>query len=161
MSEKGNSTDILLVEDNPHDVELILHVFSWCNLSDRVHVAWDGKEALDFIFGTGAYGGRDVRDKPKVIFLDLKLPKVDGIEVLRRLKMSDETRTIPVVVLTSSSEDRDILESYSLGANSYVVKPVNFDQFAAAIRELGLYWRSLNLPPRKEGIQERSGRENL
>jgi len=141
------------VEDNPYDVELILYVFQWCNLGDSVQVAWDGEEALDFIFGTGIYAGRDIREKPKVIFLDLKLPKVDGIEVLRRLKSNPETQKVPVVVLTSSSEDRDVVESYHLGVNSYVVKPVNFNQFADIIRELGLYWRSINIPPlnRHEG----------
>jgi two-component system, response regulator len=147
MNERTSSAEILLVEDNPHDVELILHVFQWCNMSDRVHVAWDGKEALDYIFGTGEYAGRSIREGPKVILLDLKLPKVDGIEVLRRIKTDPATRSIPVVVLTSSNEDRDVVESYNLGVNSYVVKPVNFDQFATVIRDLGLYWRLINQPP--------------
>jgi two-component system response regulator len=147
MSDKGISADILLVEDNPNDVELILHVFQWCNLSDRVHVAWNGEEALDFIFGKGAYEGRNIEDRPKVILLDLKLPKVDGIEVLRRIKGEPKTRTIPVVVLTSSREDRDIIETYNLGVNSYIVKPVQFDEFANVIREMGLYWKMINQPP--------------
>lgn len=147
MSDKGISADILLVEDNPNDVELILHVFQWCNLSDRVHVAWNGEEALDFIFGKGAYEGRNIDDRPKVILLDLKLPKVDGIEVLRRIKGEPKTRTIPVVVLTSSREDRDIIETYNLGVNSYIVKPVQFDEFANVIREMGLYWKMINQPP--------------
>lgn len=147
MNERMSGAEILLVEDNPHDVELILHVFQWCNMSDRVHVAWDGKEALDYIFGTGEYAGRSIREGPKVILLDLKLPKVDGIEVLRRIKTDPATRSIPVVVLTSSNEDRDVVESYNLGVNSYVVKPVNFDQFATVIRDLGLYWRLINQPP--------------
>ncbi len=147
MTDTGISADILLVEDNPNDVELILHVFQWCNLSDRVHVAWNGEEALDFIFGKGAYEGRNIDDRPKVILLDLKLPKVDGIEVLRRIKGDPKTRTIPVVVLTSSREDRDIIETYNLGVNSYIVKPVQFDEFANVIREMGLYWKMINQPP--------------
>jgi CheY-like chemotaxis protein len=147
MTDTGISADILLVEDNPNDVELILHVFQWCNLSNRVHVAWNGEEALDFIFGKGAYEGRNIDDRPKVILLDLKLPKVDGIEVLRRIKGDPKTRTIPVVVLTSSREDRDIIETYNLGVNSYIVKPVQFDEFANVIREMGLYWKMINQPP--------------
>jgi len=150
MENPGNTGEILLVEDNPNDVELILHIFQWCNLSDRVHVAWNGEEALDYVFGTGPYRGRDIHYQPNVILLDLKLPKVDGIEVLRRLKGDPETRTIPVVVLTSSREDRDVVASYDLGVNSYIVKPVNFDDFANVIRELGLYWRFVNQPPIKE-----------
>jgi two-component system response regulator len=142
MNERGTGAEILLVEDNPNDVELILHVFQWCNLSDRVHVAWDGEEALSYIF--------EKDQRPRVILLDLKLPKVDGIEVLRRLKGDSATKTIPVVVLTSSSEERDIVESYDLGVNSYIVKPVNFDQFATVIRDLGMYWQVINLPPRKK-----------
>jgi CheY-like chemotaxis protein len=140
MNERGATAEILLVEDNPNDVELILHVFQWCNLSDRVHVAWDGEEALNYVF--------ERNQRPRVILLDLKLPKVDGIEVLRRLKSEPVTKTIPVVVLTSSSEERDIVESYNLGVNSYIVKPVNFDQFATVIRDLGMYWQMINLPPR-------------
>jgi two-component system response regulator len=142
MNERGAGGEILLVEDNPNDVELILHVFQWCNLSDRVHVAWDGEEALSYIF--------EKNQRPRVILLDLKLPKVDGIEVLRRLKSDQITKTIPIVVLTSSSEERDIVESYNLGVNSYIVKPVNFDQFATVIRDLGMYWQTINLPPRKK-----------
>jgi len=147
MNNRGSHAEILLVEDNPNDVELILHVFQWCNLSDKVKVTWDGEEALKYIFGTtGGESGRI--ERPKVILLDLKLPKVDGIEVLRRIKSDPETRTIPVVVLTSSSEERDVVETYNLGVNSYIVKPVNFDQFANVIRDLGLYWQMINLPPR-------------
>jgi CheY-like chemotaxis protein len=150
MNRAERNVEILLVEDNPNDVELILHVFRWCNLGDQVHVAWDGEEALDFIFGTGAYTGRDTRNKPKVILLDLKLPRLDGIEVLRRIKADARTRTIPVVVLTSSKEERDVVESYDLGVNSYIVKPVKFDEFANVIRDLGLYWRFVNVPPVKK-----------
>ena len=147
MNRAERNVEILLVEDNPNDVELILHVFRWCNLSDQVHVAWDGEEAIDFIFGSGAYTGRDTQKKPKVILLDLKLPKIDGLEVLRRIKDDPRTRTIPVVVLTSSKEERDVVESYILGVNSYIVKPVKFDEFANVIRDLGLYWRFVNVPP--------------
>ncbi|MDD1674806.1 MAG: response regulator [Methanomicrobiales archaeon] len=150
MNRAERNVEILLVEDNPNDVELILHVFRWCNLSDQVHVAWDGEEALDFVFGTGTYANRDPHKKPKVILLDLKLPKIDGIEVLRRIKENPQTRTIPVVVLTSSKEERDVVESYNLGVNSYIVKPVKFDEFANVIRDLGLYWRFVNVPPIKK-----------
>lgn len=135
--------EILLVEDNPNDVELILHVFQWCNLSDQVHVAWNGEEAIEYLFSDSL----SMKKKPKVVLLDLKLPKVDGIEVLRRLKREETTRKIPVVVLTSSREERDIIESYDLGVNSYIVKPVQFDEFAHVIRELGLYWQMINQPP--------------
>jgi two-component system response regulator len=154
MNEQGGAIEILLVEDNPNDVELILHVFQWCNLKERVHVAWDGAEALDYIFGTGAYSGRNVEDIPNVILLDLKLPKINGIEVLRRIKKNPMTCTIPVVVLTSSSEERDIVESYNLGVNSYIVKPVQFDQFANVIRELGQYWHMINQPPRRKNADD-------
>jgi CheY-like chemotaxis protein len=147
MQDGNPGATILLVEDNPHDVELILHVFRWCNLSDQVRVAWDGKEALDYLFGCGEFAGRDTGSKPKVILLDLKLPKVDGLEVIRRIKSEPATKTIPVVVFTSSNEDKDVVESYDLGVNSYIVKPVNFDEFSTVIRDLGLYWRSINRPP--------------
>jgi len=145
MDQSEKAAEILLVEDNPNDVELILHVFQWCNLSDRVHVAWNGEEALGYLFGAGP--ARDTGCRPRVILLDLKLPRVDGIEVLRRIKSDPATKTIPVVVLTSSREERDIVESYDLGVNSYIVKPVQFDEFANVIREMGLYWRIINQPP--------------
>ena len=138
--------EILLVEDNPDDVELALHALKRNNFSNRIHVVRDGVEALEFIFGTGAYDGRNLHDVPRVILLDLKLPKVDGLEVLRRVKADARTRMIPVVVLTSSREERDIVESYQLGVNSYIVKPVDFQQFTEAVRELGLYWLLLNQP---------------
>ncbi len=143
----GDPVEILLVEDNPNDAELTLRSLRKNNVSNRIHVVRDGAEALEFIFGKGAYGGRSLRDGPKVILLDLKLPKVDGLEVLRQIKNDQETRKIPVVILTSSKEERDIVESYKLGGNSYIVKPVDFAQFTDAVRQLGLYWILLNQPP--------------
>ena len=146
MSE--GPVEILLVEDNPADVELALHALQKNKLSNRIHVVRDGAEALDFIFGTGPHAGRSVNDVPKVILLDLKLPKVDGLEVLKRIKADPRTRVIPVVVLTSSREESDIVASYHLGVNSYIVKPIDFQQFTEAVRQLGLYWLLLNQPPR-------------
>lgn len=142
-----NPIEILLVEDNPNDVRLTLHAFKQHKLADRIHVVRDGAEALEFIFCTGAYVDRRIGDNPKVILLDLKLPKVDGLEVLRQLKTDLRTRTIPVVMLTSSSEERDLVESYQLGVNSYIVKPVDFEQFDHVARVLGLYWLLLNHNP--------------
>ncbi len=142
-----NSVEILLVEDNPNDVELTLHALKENKLTNHIEVVRDGAEALDFIFGAGAYAHRSLEKSPKVILLDLKLPKVDGLEVLKRLKSDPRTRAIPVVVLTSSREERDIVESYQLGVNSYIVKPVDFEQFSEAVRNLGLYWLLLNQPP--------------
>jgi two-component system response regulator len=142
-----NSVEILLVEDNPNDVELTLHALQKNNLSNRVYVVRDGAEALEFIFATGSYANRNISDGPKVILLDLKLPKVDGLEVMRRIKSDPRTRLIPVVMLTSSREERDIVTSYDLGVNSYIVKPVDFQQFTETVRELGLYWLLLNQPP--------------
>lgn len=139
--------EILLVEDNPNDIELALRALKKHNLANKVHVVKDGAEALDYIFGTGSYVSRDVNNKPKVVFLDLKLPKVDGLEVLRRVKSDEKTKVIPIVVLTSSTEERDIIESYQLGVNSYIVKPIDFDKFMDAVSELGLYWLLLNQPP--------------
>lgn len=139
--------EILLVEDNPNDVELTLHALKENNLSNHIEVVRDGAEALDFIFCQGVYSQRSIDQPPKVILLDLKLPKVDGLEVLRRIKAESHCRIIPVVVLTSSREERDIVESYKLGVNSYIVKPVDFEQFTEAVRGLGLYWLLLNQPP--------------
>ncbi len=153
MNSRPEAVDILLIEDNPSDVELILHVFQWCNLNDKIHVAWDGEEAYEFLFGEDPAGARDPKTYPRLILLDLKLPKMTGHELLRRIKSDPATKSIPVVVLTSSREDRDIVESYDLGVNSYIVKPVQFDQFTSVIRELGLYWRSINQPP----VQGRKG----
>jgi two-component system response regulator len=139
--------EILLVEDNPSDVELTLHALRRQNIANRVHVVRDGAEALDYIYCTGDYADRSIKECPRVILLDLKLPKVNGLEVLERIKSDPRTKRIPVVVLTSSHEERDIVQSYDLGVNSYITKPVDFDQFAEAVRQLGLYWLLLNEPP--------------
>lgn len=138
---------LLLVEDNPDDEALTLRALSKYNLANNVIVVRDGQEALDFLFGEGEYTGRDISMPPQVILLDLKLPKVDGLQVLERLRSDDRTRYIPVVVLTSSDEEQDMLRSYDLGANSYVRKPVDFEQFMEAARQLGLYWLVLNGVP--------------
>jgi len=138
---------ILLVEDNPDDVELTRRALRKANVSNEMVVAQDGVEALDYLFATGNYQGRDTSVPPSVILLDLKLPKLDGLEVLKRVREDERTKLYPVVVLTTSNEERDILESYSLGANSYVRKPVDFDQFTEAARQLGLYWLLINQSP--------------
>jgi two-component system, response regulator len=143
MSEKI----ILLVEDNANDEMLTLRAFQKNNFLNRVVVARDGVEALDYLFGAGAYAGRDPSEHPRVILLDLKLPQVDGLEVLRQLRGDPRTRRIPVVVLTSSCEERDLVVSYDLGANSFIRKPVDFDQFVEAVRHLHFYWMVLNEPP--------------
>ena len=148
-----NAVDILLVEDNPRDAELALRALKKHNLADKVVWVKDGVEALEFILGPDANGvtstSRKLCHRPKVILLDLKLRKVDGLEVLRRLKANAESKTIPVVVLTSSREEPDIARSYELGVNSYIVKPVNFDNFSAAVSHLGMYWLLLNQPPER------------
>jgi two-component system, response regulator len=138
---------ILLVEDNPDDEALTLRALKMQNVANRVVVAHDGPEALDFLFGTGTYAGRDTEERPTLILLDLKLPKIDGLEVLRRLRADERTRLLPVVILTTSNEEQDVLDGYRLGANSFVRKPVNFDQFCRAVAELGLYWLLLNEAP--------------
>ncbi|MGQ0694290.1 MAG: response regulator [Nitrospiraceae bacterium] len=139
--------DVLLVEDNPDDVDLALFAFKKSNFSNRVHVVRDGAEALEYIFSTGAYANRKNEQTPRLILLDLKLPKVDGLEVLRRVKSDSRTKNTPVVMMTSSREENDLVASYSLGVNSYIVKPVDFQQFVEAARTLGLYWLLLNEPP--------------
>jgi len=144
---KSDAIEILLVEDNPADVELTLRALKKHNLTNKVQVVTDGAQALDYLFGTGPFAGQKQPLPPKVVFLDLKLPKVDGREVLRRMKADPKTRIIPVVVLTSSKEESDIVESYKLGVNSYVVKPLDFDKFVEAVSELGLYWVLLNQAP--------------
>ena len=138
---------ILLVEDNPDDEALTLRAFKKCNILNDVVMARDGQQAIDYLFGTGAHAGRNVADLPAVILLDLKLPKLDGLEVLRRLRADERTKLAPVVILTSSREERDIIEGYRLGANSYIRKPVDFVQFTEAVKQLGLYWLLLNEPP--------------
>lgn len=139
--------EILLVEDNPTDAELAMRALSRNKIANKLVWVKDGAEALDFIYATGAYTSRAGQCEPKVILLDLRLPKVDGMEVLRKIKQDPNTRTIPVVVLTSSKEDRDVAESYQLGVNSYISKPVGFDEFAKVVSELGLYWLLVNKPP--------------
>lgn len=138
---------ILLVEDNPDDVELTLRAFKKNNILNRVIVARDGAEALDYLFLTGRYAGRDAEETPIVVLLDLKLPKIDGLEVLRRVRQNERTQLLPVVILTSSLEEQDLIKGYSLGANSYVRKPVDFEHFSEAVRHLGLYWLLWNEPP--------------
>lgn len=135
---------ILLVEDNPDDELLTLRALKKNNIANEVVVAHDGVEALDFLFGEGIYAGRDTYDTPELILLDLKLPRIDGLEVLRRIRSDERTKLLPVVILTSSKEDQDIISGYSLGANSYTRKPVDFNQFMEAVRQLGLYWLVLN-----------------
>ena len=136
--------EILIIEDNPYDAELAIRALQKQNLVNKLVHLSDGAEALEFIFGTGEYAGRNVENTPKVIFLDLKMPKVDGLEVLQQIKADARTRLIPIVILTSSAEDPDIKRSYELGANSYIVKPVAFENFAKTISELGLYWMVIN-----------------
>lgn len=146
-----NYVEILLVEDSPSDVTLTLHVFKRHRLSNNIRVVGDGVEALEYIFCTGAYADRHIENQPKLILLDLKLPLVDGLEVLRQIKLDSRTREIPVVILTSSREERDIVESYQLGVNSYIVKPVDFEQFSESVKNLGFYWLLLNHPPAQSG----------
>ena len=145
-----DALEILLVEDNPNDLRLTQRALAKAQLGNRIEVARDGEEALNYLFAEGPFAGRRVRETPGLILLDLKLPKIDGIEVLRRIKTDPRTRCIPVVVLTSSKEQSDVVESYQLGVNSYIVKPVDFESFSSAVRELGMYWLLLNRAPRLE-----------
>ncbi len=146
--DEANGIEVLMVEDSEEDLQLALRSFRKANFLNRVHVVRDGAEALDFIFCQGQYASRRMEDTPRVILLDLKLPKVNGLEVLQKIKSDRRTKLIPVVVLTSSQEQRDVLASYETGANSYIVKPVVFDGFAKAMQELGMYWLLLNNPPK-------------
>jgi two-component system, response regulator len=143
----ANDVEILLVEDNPNDVELTQHALKKNNIVNHIEIVRDGAEALDYLFATGLYAGRDINHPPRVILLDLKLPKVDGLEVLKRIKSDPRTQPIPVVVLTSSREESDVVESYHLGVNSYIRKPVDFEKFTEAVRTIGMYWLLLNEPP--------------
>jgi len=142
-----NQIEILIIEDNHHEAELTIRSLKKHNLVNKLKHIDDGAEALDFIFSKGIYSDRENSPTPKLIILDLKLPKVDGLEILRQLKADDRTKTIPVVILTSSQEERDVIESYRLGVNSYIVKPVNFESFTTAVADLGLYWIILNHSP--------------
>lgn len=141
---KDNIVEILLVEDNKHDAELAMLALKESNLFNNVVWLKDGKEALDFLFGRGVYKDRDLNHHPRVILLDLKMPKVDGLEVLREIRANEKTKKIPVVVLTSSREDKDIIRSYELGVNSFIVKPVDFDQFTKCVKDIGYYWALIN-----------------
>jgi CheY-like chemotaxis protein len=147
MTDSGERKVILLVEDNPDDEALAIRALKRHHIGNEIVVARDGVEALDYLFGTGRYTGRDITNKPSVVLLDLKLPRLDGLEVLRRLRADRRTKFLPVVVLTTSSEEGDAIDSYSVGCNSYIRKPVDFIQFSEAIRQLGMYWLLLNEPP--------------
>lgn len=145
---KQDIVEILLVEDNPEDLELTLRALQKANLGNHIQIARDGAEALDFIFCEGPHTTRQIEDTPKLVLLDLKLPKVDGLEVLQRIKADVRTRHIPIVMLTSSKEQTDVIKSYDLGVNSYIVKPVDFESFTDAVQTLGMYWLLLNHPPK-------------
>lgn len=142
-----NTRPILLVEDNPDDEALAVRAFAKINISNKIVVARDGVEALDYLFGEGAHAGRDISQRPSVVLLDLKLPKIDGLEVLRRIRENEATKIMPVVILTSSKEEQDMVQGYNLGANSYVRKPIDFNEFVSAVSQLGVYWLLMNELP--------------
>jgi two-component system, response regulator len=159
MKNELNIVDILIVEDNQQDLDLTLRALRKANLANHIQVARDGQEALDVLFCEGPHSGQTIGSKPKVIFLDLKLPKVDGLEVLLRIKEDPRTKAIPVVVLTSSKEQIDVVKTYNLNVNSYIVKPVNFEQFSEVVQKLGMYWLLINQPPNL-GQQSFASRES-
>jgi two-component system response regulator len=142
-----NTKKILLVEDNPSDIKLTRRALAQNQITNELIIAEDGGEALDYLFATGQYAGRDARDTPAVVLLDLKLPRIDGLEVLQKIRANEATRLLPVVILTSSDQEADIISGYNLGANSYIRKPVDFHRFTEAVRNLGMYWLLLNEPP--------------
>jgi CheY-like chemotaxis protein len=150
----NGAIEILLVEDNANDVELTLHALAKHNLANKIHVLRDGEEAMDFLFCRGPFSGRSFDNPPKVVLLDLKLPKVDGLEILRALKSDPRTKAVPVVVMTSSRQQQDMVESYHLGVNSYIQKPINFGEFQEVIRQLGYYWLAVNQPPPAGAFQQ-------
>lgn len=152
MTDIEEGIEILLVEDNPTDAELTIRALRKKNLANHLMWVKDGAAALDFIFGTGEFSGRDTENRPRLILLDLQLPKVHGLDVLRQIKADERTRTIPVVVLTSSKQDRDLTESYETGVNSYISKPVQFEDFINTVAELGMYWLLINRPVRDENL---------
>jgi two-component system response regulator len=153
----NSSVDILLVEDNQDDIDLALHALRQGKLANSIFVVRDGEEALDFLFCRGQFLQRNIDHPPKVVLLDLKLPKVDGLQVLKAVKADPRTRTIPVVIMTSSKEERDMVESYNSGVNSYIQKPVDFDQFRSTVKTLGMYWMVVNQPPVNKGVHETTG----
>jgi CheY-like chemotaxis protein len=152
-----NETDILLVEDSPDDAELAIHALRRENLANNIHIVRDGEEALDFLFCRGAFAQRTFDHPPKLVLLDLKLPKVNGIEVLKQVKSDPRTKTIPVVILTSSREEQDLVRSYNLGVNSYIQKPVDFAQFRETVKTVGLYWLVVNQRPAANGASKTAG----
>ena len=152
--------DILLVEDNQDDMDLALHALKREKLANRIFVARDGEEALDFLFCSGTFAHRSFEHPPKLVLLDLKLPKVDGMEVLKQVKSDLRTKNIPIVIMTSSKEERDLVSGYNLGANSFIQKPVDFDQFRETVKNIGLYWLVINQPAPVSGVRELAGMRN-
>jgi CheY-like chemotaxis protein len=156
----NNGNDILIVDDNPSDVELMVHALRKSNLADEIHIAEDGAQALDFLFCRGAYAGRSFKTPPRVVLLDLKMPKLDGIEVLRAVRSDPRTKAIPIAVLTSSTEQRGLVESYNLGVNAYILKPVEFELFREGVEQIGMFWLGVNEPPPKDCFSESSAAES-